>query len=366
MKYEVIQQLEIRSEPSFETGNGFGVLYPGFVIDTTDEIETDERNISWVKDINGFYYEKDALREVILGFAPEVSEFNINLKAPWLTGNFDVGPIWSRTTGKGITVAILDSGIFQHEDLVKNIDTVNQKTFISNSIMDNDGHGTHIAGIVGANGTINLIGVAPSVGLLPIKIVEKQTDKIDTGRLINAIEYVASLPHVNIINMSLKANHNDPMYEKLKITIQNVIANGKIFVAASGNDWGHFVSSPANLDNVLAISAVKRSTTNPETYELPLFANYGKRVDTCTIGHEMLSCGNSSATTSLKNGTSMASAYMSGLIALKLQLLMDKSIPFSSQVIIEKFKTSIFGFANRPGTANVSLPVVNPIKFLTN
>src|SRR5688572_27685142 len=107
MKYQVIQQLEIRSEPSVETGDGFGILYPGFVFDTTEEIVTDDRNIGWIKDTNGFYYEIDALREVLFEFAPEVSEFNLNLKAPWLNGNFDVSPIWSQATGKGITVAIL-------------------------------------------------------------------------------------------------------------------------------------------------------------------------------------------------------------------------------------------------------------------
>ena len=232
-------------------------------------------------------------------------------------------------------------------------------------MLDIDGHGTHVAGMIGAKGNQNLIGIAPNVKLIPIKVVEREKDKIDNLRLSDAIEYATSISEVRIINMSLKANHREQNYGKLTVAIQKAISKGIVFVSASGNDWGNFVSSPANLDNVIAVSALRRLQSNSEQYQVPLFANYGKRVDTSCIGYEILSCGINGEPTSVKSGTSMASAYISGLIALKIQILMDRLIEINPVKIIEELKTSIFGVAHRETMSNISLTIVHPINFLT-
>lgn len=365
MKYKITKQVEIRSEPSFDNGSTFGVLQPGFIIDIMEEVRLLNSDHIWLKDPNGFFYLKEATEEALLTIEHENIRLNLNLKAPWLNGNFDVSPVWPTATGRGITVAIIDSGIYQHPDIAANIDGEHQKTFIGNTMADNDGHGTHVAGIIGARGKRDLAGVAPNATLLPIKVVEREGDHIDSSRLNDAIAYAASISKVKIINLSLKTNPKDTNYNKLKATIQNAVSKGVIFVAASGNDWGNFVASPANLESIIAVSALMKKPVNEEQYQIPLFANHGKRVDTSCIGYDILSCGINGEPTSVKSGTSMAAAYISGLIALKLQILTDHSIPFLPDLIIKELKTAVFGTAYRANDSKISLPVVHPMHFLT-
>lgn len=365
MKYKVKDKTEIRSEPSLERGRAYGVLESDFIVDIVQEVHVSNSNDIWLKDANGFFYRKGAMEKPLLTIPSEQVQLDLRLKAPWLSGNFDISSIWPKTTGNGISVAIIDSGIFEHEDLSDNIDRDNQKAFIGGSVIDNDGHGTHIAGIIGAKGIKELIGVAPNVKLIPIKVVERANEKIDNLRISDAVEYATSIPAVQVINLSLKANHRRNNYSKLKSSIQKAISKGVIIVSASGNDWGNFVASPANVENVIAVSALKQLPSNIEQYQIPLFANYGKKVDTACIGHEIISCGINGQSTSVKSGTSMASAYISGLIALKLRLLIDKGLDYKEMAIIDDLKNAVFGYAKRKNEENISLPIIHPIKFLT-
>lgn len=363
MKYKIAQELDIRSMPTTTSGEVFGKLHPGFIIDVVEETVGTDAEV-WLKDGNGFYYKKSLVQAPMVQV--ESGKLNLNLKAPWLQENFDVSSAWSKSTGKGINVAILDSGIFAHEDLASNINTEFQKSFVGNSMNDTDGHGTHIAGIIGACGVTSIIGVAPDVNIIPIKVFEKAKAKIDTNILIKALKYAASIPNLHIINMSLSANHSAPNYPKLKSTIEAIVSSGIVIVGASGNDWGNFVSAPANIDKVIAVSAVSRMLSNQEEYQIPLYANFGKKVDTACIGHHMVSCGLTPRSTSLKSGTSMATAYMSGVIALKIQMLKNSGTNYRPEDFIENIRQATFARAKRKNNPNTTLPVFNPLDFITN
>lgn len=361
MKYKIDRALDIRSKPS-ASGEVFGRLHPGFIIDIVEETVGSDAEV-WLKDGNGFYYKKSLVKAPIL----EVNNvaLNLNLKAPWLKENFDISDVWSKVTGKGIHVAILDSGIFSHEDLSKNISTQYQKSFVG-SLADTDGHGTHIAGIIGACGQSNIIGIAPDVNIIPIKVFEKVDDNIDTNVLIKALEYAASIPNMHIINLSLTANHNASNYHKLQSTIADVVSSGIAVVGASGNKWGDFVSAPANMDKVIAVSAVSRMVSNQEEYQIPLYANYGNKVDTACIGHHMVSCGIRASTTAFKSGTSMAAAYMSGVLALKIQMLKNRGTAYRPETLKDKLQKNPFARAKRKNNPGTTLPVFNPLAFINH
>jgi len=238
---------------------------------------------------------------------------------------------WDVTKGNpDIIVGILDTGIdINHEDLANNIyvntneipnnnidddgngyvDDVNGWDFFSadKSVYDNatsDKHGTHIAGIIAAeeNG-IGIVGVAPKSRILPLKFIEG-----DVGYTSDAIEAIKYAEHmgVKIINCSFGAS--DYNYA-LADAIEN---SSMLFVCAAGNNGGENVSVyPANYSfgNVVSASALTNEAV------ISASSNYGTTVDIAAPGKDIYSL-NPENSYGFSSGTSQASAYASGVVAL--------------------------------------------------
>ena len=163
----------------------------------------------------------------------------------------------NNVTGKGILVAVLDTGIdYRHPDLgggfgpeykvVGGYDFVNE----DGDPMDDNGHGTHVAGIVAANG--GLKGVAPDVNLLAYKVLDKE-GSAPPSDVIAGIERAIE-EGADIMSMSF----GFPGFSlPLSWAIDNAIVHGVIVVAAAGND-GDFkkINSPASHERVIAVGAV--------------------------------------------------------------------------------------------------------------
>ncbi|MCG6186844.1 S8 family peptidase [Maribellus maritimus] len=334
-----------------------GILYKGNSIDGSYEgINT------WYKDEANNYYWSGGFEIAQLNvFDGSINfDFTPGLKAHWLKDNFDVSPFWKFATGKGITVAIIDTGISPHKDLLDNIDREYEKSFVESSLLDTDGHGTHIAGIIGAKGRSKMTGVAPDVKLLPLKAYEIHDGEINHHQLAEAIKYASSLEHVQIINLSLYIKFND----LVKQAVNGAILKGKIVISSGGNHNSNSVTFPASLDNVIAVSAVLRIDDSKEKYRLVHWANYGNRIDTSCVGYDMESCA-LNGQTEPTYGTSMACAYLSGVMALRLQYLKDKSRHYSVAQLVQEIRDSSYGEANHKTHLNISLPILSPMKFLT-
>ncbi len=262
------------------------------------------------------------------------------------------GDLSSTRSGNGAgsvnaDIAILDTGIdFKHSDLT----IYHQKSFVTSpsggwssffgsgktttsSANDDNGHGTHIAGIAAAkDNSIGSVGVAPGAKLWAIKVLDKNGSGA-LSTIIKGIDYVTRYANqVEVANLSLGCECKSAA---LDTAINNSVKAGIIFVVAAGNagkDASSF--SPANNPNVLAISAIgdsdgkcgsKGSTTgygNDDT--LASFSNYGSVVDLAAPGAKIYSTykGNSYATMS---GTSMASPHVAGSAALYLASNPDDS-----------------------------------------
>lgn len=155
--------------------------------------------------------------------------------------NFDLANLsnsWSITTGSNdVLVGILDTGIWNlHPDLIDNVNVELSKDFTdtNNPFLDTYGHGTHVAGIIGANGVLN--GISPNVSMVSLKVMGGNNSSNDnnvnvmSSRLIDAISY-ATEKGIKILNFS--AGRYDGTYNQLeKQAIDNF--NG-IFIQAAGN-----------------------------------------------------------------------------------------------------------------------------------
>ena len=329
-----------------------GNLYPG---DKYDGIST------WYKDLAGNYYWSGGVGVIEKRYTSENENLNVILKPSWMSGNFDVSSFWPETTGKGITVAVIDSGIFPHEDLKDCIDYEHAKSFVGDTIEDTDGHGTHIAGIIAARGKSDLIGVAPDVKIVPIRVIKSSDSELDCFLLTDAINYASSLDHIQIINISLATKNTSA----LKSSIDNAINKGKIVVAASGNTSTDEMDFPAYYDNVISVSSLERIAGIIERYVLLADSSFGSRVKTCCIGKKITSCNNSPNGTKSMSGTSMATAFMSGLIALKIQNMILNNAIINQSLILNKIISSVFDMVKCGEFNDRKLSIISILKFLS-
>ena len=248
---------------------------------------------------------------------------------------------WATTTGTDkVVVAVLDSGVdYTHEDLIQNmwlrpanlapyqdrelgtIDDEHGFNAIDSASdpMDENGHGTHCAGIIGAEGenNIGIAGVNWKVQIMPLKFMNAGGFGT-TKDAIEAINYVIDRKkagvNVRVISASWGSTQRSRALEEV---IRKAYENDILFVAAAGNATTnndrnpHFPSS-YNVPNVISVAALDRHD------ELARFSNYGvKSVAIAAPGVDILSTWLGNAYEE-KSGTSMATPVVSGVAALIL------------------------------------------------
>ncbi len=260
---------------------------------------------------------------------------------------------WSNTIGNyHVVVGVLDSGIdANHPDLKDNLwissngQFFNGWNFIENTNQPTDetGHGTHVAGTIGAvgNNFIGITGICWNVQLASFKIGD---NRIDLAAAIHAINF-ANRSHIPILNNSWGGRTYSPI---LKYAIEQYDG---LFIASAGNSNSNndlYPSYPASYDcdNILSVAA-----STPEN-TLASFSNYGlKSVDIAAPGVNILSTSLNGQYTN-KNGTSMAAPHVSGAAAL-----LKSYIPFLTtwemkQIILLSSTKSPY-FTNRTVTGGV-------------
>ena len=215
--------------------------------------------------------------------------------------------------GIGKTAWIVDSGIdFNHSDLT--VDQTRSRSFVDGqtSADDQNGHGTHVAGIIGAkNNTIGVLGVASGATLISLRVLDKDGNG-NLSYIIQALAYINTTAAAgDVVNMSVGGESGSSILDQ---QVQNTAARGIYFAIAAGNDGKLAdLSSPArvNAQNVYTVSAVD-SLDN-----FASFSNYGNDVvDFAAPGVHILSTwmGNRYAYAS---GTSMAAPHVAGLLLLR-------------------------------------------------
>ena len=215
--------------------------------------------------------------------------------------------------GVGKTAWIVDSGIdFDHPDLA--VDQTRSRTFVEEqtSADDENGHGTHVAGIIAAkNNTIGVLGVASGASVVALKVLDKDGDG-NLSYIIQAIAYINTVAGAgDVVNMSVGGESGSDILDQ---QVRNTAARGIYFSIAAGNDNKLAnLSSPArvNASNVYTVSAVD-SLDN-----FASFSNYGNDVvDFAAPGVRILSTWMNNKY-AYASGTSMAAPHVAGLLLLR-------------------------------------------------
>jgi len=214
--------------------------------------------------------------------------------------------------GTGKTAWIIDTGIdMDHPDL--NVDAARSKSFISGKTPDDEnGHGTHVAGIIGGkNNAIGVLGVASGASLVSLRVLD-ETGEGTLSAIVQALSYINTNGKAgDVVNMSLG---EDTLSAVLNLQVQNTSNRGIYFAIAAGNDGqpaNKFSPANANGTNIFTVSAID-SLDN-----FASFSNYGNDVvDYAAPGVHILSTFFNNRYAYL-SGTSMATPHVAGLLLLK-------------------------------------------------
>ncbi|WP_246027782.1 S8 family peptidase [Paenibacillus xylaniclasticus] len=228
--------------------------------------------------------------------------------APWNVCRILAPAAWQRTDGSGVRVAVIDTGIAKHNNLAIS-GGINTAT--GGSYYDDNGHGTHVAGIIAASGANGMqIGVAPKVSLYSVKALDKEGLGYISD-IIQGINWCID-NNIQVINMSFGLMPGEQS-AALQEAIQKAYKKGIVIVASAGNSGPNNsrIDEPASFPEAIAVAA---STRNDE---IASFSSRGKGVDITAPGSLIRS-------TVLHNGyqymsgTSMACPHVAAGAALLL------------------------------------------------
>lgn len=236
----------------------------------------------------------------------------------------------SSLTGKGINIAVIDSGADQsHPDLkiaggACFIEMANYPNACADDYNDDNGHGTHVAGIIAAlDNDFGVVGVAPDANLYALKVLDKK-GRGTTSSVVAAIDW-AIQNKMDIINLSLATPEDDVI---LKEIIQKAYNSNMLIVAAAGNEehvtgLEENVGYPAKYDEVIAVTALNKDHSISKT------SSVGAAIDFSAPGIAIVSTyptkykdGSGYASMS---GTSMAAPFVSAMAALYMEKYPDLS-----------------------------------------
>jgi hypothetical protein len=231
-----------------------------------------------------------------------------------LVSMLDLQEVHGKVSGKNITVAVVDTGVeVEHEDLRSRI--VGYQNFISGSVYQGEIHGTAVAGIIGADkNEYGIVGIAPDVSLLALRACRQVNKTSAKGEcfstsLVRSLDAAISAK-VDVVNLSLGAYVNDTL---LSMMIDSGHEKGIVFAAPVGNDpAAGYIAFPASHDKVISVAGLDE-LGNP----LPnkRLASMADAVAPAT--HLFVTTSGNSY--NFIDGTSLASASISGIIALSME-----------------------------------------------
>lgn len=230
---------------------------------------------------------------------------------PWGIDRVNAWKAWeSGYTGKGVKVAVLDSGIAtNHKDLTVH----GGASFVpyTNSYNDDQGHGTHVAGIIAAkDNSMGVVGVAPDAKLYAVKVIDYE-NIFWTSNLIKGIDWSIN-NDMDIINMSLSTWDYVDNYGLSQI-IKLAHEKGILIVSTTGNtgmdDRNDTVNYPGKYPEVIAVASIDGYDRRAE------YSSFGQGTDIAAPGDYIYSTYLDNSF-DVMSGTSMAAPHVAGVLAL--------------------------------------------------
>lgn len=257
----------------------------------------------------------------IMGLIAPAATAETMRERQWYLDRMQAESMWKVSTGKGITIAVLDGGVDASAPELRGkvLKGENFKEPGKDAREDPDGHGTAMAMLIAGNGRDGqgIKGVSPDARILPITVFgsTKESGTNSVPALAKAIHYAAD-SDAQIINMSL--GFQDYMVKggagsQLRQAVEYAIKRGKLLLASTGNDGesGNYVSYPAAIDGVVGVAAVDQSLSRTK------FSTSGPDVALAAPGQDIpIRCTNGKPGYCRSWGTSQATAIASGAAAL--------------------------------------------------
>lgn len=292
---------------------------------------------------------------------------------PWYLQRVLLDELWEQSTGKGVRVAVIDTGVdVKNKQLAPNVDVRDGRNFLDKDLKDDNGnklkrgkengttdtvgHGTKVAGIIAARpaeGT-GVVGLAPDATIIPIQ----QNDASGNGTaetLAKAVRHAiaADADVINISQDTAKAVRPAPVLQQ---AIDAALAKGIVVVASAGNDGlgGNVKKTyPASFEGVLAVASSDRNN------ERAAFSQSGDFVGIAAPGVDIISTVPGGGHCP-DNGTSFSAPYVAGVAAL----IKGKHDSWTRQQIVAQLQQT----AERSVAGHdrlVGWGVVDPVRALT-
>ncbi len=223
-------------------------------------------------------------------------------------------------SGRGVTVAVFDSGVNAHEQFAYGSVDVLDITGGNNN-NDDFGHGTAVTGIIAGSGAgeSGFIGVAPGVKVISFKIADKEgiTNNLNIAKAVERVlDYNGRHPQnkISIINISYGLAEDDAY---LKDALKKAYDGGIAIIASAGNSGNSVIAYPAAYDFVIAVAAVNHRKNFVST------SSRGPAVDFVAPGAALFAPDNMQGYGWVR-GTSFSTAYITGVAALASEAFQNK------------------------------------------
>ena len=228
-------------------------------------------------------------------------------------------------TGKGVGVAILDTGACLHLDFGSRI--LAFRDYVRGWTMpyDDNGHGTHVAGIIGGNGRASrgrYCGIAPGCSLIPIKVLdEKGNGKKES--VIHAMDWIEKNRekyNIRVVNISVGSTTQGENQDLIE-AVEHIWDIGLVVVAAAGNlgPKRGSITAPGCSRKVITVGASDMVMENQGISGRGPTRECISKPDIVAPGCAIISCANREGAYQTKSGTSMSTPLVSGVLALLLQ-----------------------------------------------
>ncbi|MBE4741791.1 type VII secretion-associated serine protease mycosin [Streptomyces caniscabiei] len=233
--------------------------------------------------------------------------------------------MWKVSTGRGITVAVIDTGVDNSLADLKGqvLDGQDYSGLKGDEHTDADGHGTNMAALIaatGGRGSLNgSYGLAPGAKILPVRLALSNGESFENiksgsayaAQMSTAIRYAAK-SEAQIINISGGSFKEDANTPELASSVKYALQKGKLIFAAAGNegDRANLPGYPAAIPGVVAVASIN------EKIERSSFSQSGPQIDIAAPGEDMLSACGGGTQICMSDGTSSSTAIASASAAL--------------------------------------------------
>ncbi len=312
-----------------------------------DQSERLQETINDIYDLPGVYYVEPSYTIEIEKISNDPLFINGDLWGLNGTNGVLAPDAWDVSTGSSdVRVGIIDTGILDHEDLEDNLVT-GWSTYSNSAVTNNDanGHGTHVAGTIGAvgNNNIGVVGLNWEVSLVPIQANNGIGDTFQLPHIIEAINYATNLwgleNQIDILNFSISG------YGTLVAIREEVSNYPGLFVWAAGNSADNIDVGVANngtfdLPNIISVGA---STSTGQRWSNSNYSQNNSNVNIYAPGDNIMSTvprwrnwiWESWKYYRAYSGTSMAAPHVTGVAALILSINPDLTAAELKSIIID-------------------------------